>query len=165
MGRQIRDVIKEIDITPTVSLGAYSAGDQVGGVNTVSGVLLPGATGIVVGARLVDLAISTSNAFSIFFYKSLITGSGDNNAFQPTDADSKECTGRILFSTGTNGVISLSGSRLYTLGPTTASTVWTNNCQICADDLGRIVFVIYAPTGLTFGTTSDLRLKLWVKLD
>ncbi len=93
-------VIQSVSNTPTVSTSpAYTANDQVGGIQTLT---IPG---ISLGAQLVsfnvlDLA-GQNAALSIFFFKSLPTvASSDNAALNISDANMALCIGHAVVAAG-----------------------------------------------------------------
>ena len=89
--------IKGIQQDPTVTAGAYSAGDAVGGLLTFTDAT-PGGNGVS-GALLMSCVIADEAKQSIetdlVLFSESFTPTADNAAFAPSDADLLNCIGVV----------------------------------------------------------------------
>lgn len=83
-------------VKPTITAGAYSANDAVGGVMTFPVGNGPRRSGIIAGATLIDCDAEGA-ALNLFLFSHNITSVADNAAFDPTDAEMLRCIGVISF--------------------------------------------------------------------
>lgn len=85
-----------ISQTPTITAGAYTAGDAIGGLltfaNAVRGSGRSRAT--ITNVTIVDDA-KQSAPIDLVFFNQTFTATADNAAFDPTDADMQNCIGYI----------------------------------------------------------------------
>lgn len=89
-----------IKVDPTVTAGAYSAGDALGGLLTFENALAyPKRTGVILSAVLLDEA-SQDDETELVLFDRTFTATTDNAAFDPTDADLLNCLGVISFGAG-----------------------------------------------------------------
>lgn len=73
--------------TPTVTAGAYSANDAVGGLLTFANAARASGGGIIIDAiTLIDLA-SQAAVLDLVLFDQTFTNTADNAAFDPSDAD------------------------------------------------------------------------------
>jgi hypothetical protein len=89
--------IRKITVTPTITAGAYSAGDAIGGLlefeNAAS---VYQQSGIIRNVVITDRA-KQSVAMNLWLFNRSFTPTVDNAAFTPTDADLDNCIGVINF--------------------------------------------------------------------
>lgn len=88
-------------VTPTISTTpAYTAGDCLGGLQTISNAArFSGGGGVITSVTVLDKSPSQRAAFDIFLFNGSITATTDNAAFVPTDADAAKCVGVISILT------------------------------------------------------------------
>ena len=85
----------EITQTPTITAGAYAAGDAVGGLLTFAdAVRTNGGGGIVSKVVIIDDAAQLA-PLDLVLFNQTFTATADNAAFDPTDADLQHCIGYI----------------------------------------------------------------------
>jgi len=105
---------RSVNITPTITTSAYAAGDQVGGIQTLSDVFpdiqrsvnwvstdgsikYPGHL-ILQSISITDLSEQDA-AFDFFFFNRLPTvASSDNSALNIADSQAVNCVGHVSFS-------------------------------------------------------------------
>jgi hypothetical protein len=89
-----------IPVTPTVTAGAYAAGDVVGGLLTFENAAREaGAGGLVVGITIVDDAGQDSE-MELWLFNAQPDAIADNAPFAPTEADLHDLAGIISTSDG-----------------------------------------------------------------
>ncbi len=86
--------------TPTITAGAYSAGDALGGKLTFAGAArAAGGTGVIHSVVLTDAAKQDANIDLVLFDQDF-TATADNAAFDPSDEDLANVIGIIpIYST------------------------------------------------------------------
>ncbi|MHC4176259.1 MAG: hypothetical protein ACYSWU_02065 [Planctomycetota bacterium] len=85
----------EISITPTITAGAYTAGDALGGLLTFASVVrTAGGSGEITKVVITDNA-QQSAPIDLVLFNQTFTATADNAAFDPTDADLSNCIGYI----------------------------------------------------------------------
>lgn len=88
------DVI-EIVQTPTITAGAYTAGDALGGLLTFANAAkIAGGRGMITKVVIVDDA-KQSAPIDLVLFDRTFTATADNSAFDPSDADMQNCLGFI----------------------------------------------------------------------
>ena len=88
------DVV-EVSVTPTVTVGAYTAGDALGGLLTFDGVVrTAGGSGEIVKVVILDNALQSAPIDLVLFDRTF-TANADNAPFAATDADLQNCLGFI----------------------------------------------------------------------
>ncbi len=81
--------------TPIITAGAYSSGDALGGLLTfASAVRASGGTGVITKIVIVDDADQEA-PIDLVFFDQTFTATGDNDAFDPSDADMQNCIGHV----------------------------------------------------------------------
>ncbi len=86
--------------TPTVTVGAYSALDAVGGLLTFASAARAAAgMGVVESVVIVDNA-SQNAEMCLFLFDQTFTAMADNAPFDPSDADLANCVGFIYIGAG-----------------------------------------------------------------
>lgn len=88
-------------ITPTISTTpAYTAGDCLGGLQTISNAArFSGGGGVIRSVTVLDKTQAQRSAFDIFLFNGSITATTDNAAFAGSDADMAKCIGVISILT------------------------------------------------------------------
>lgn len=84
-------------VTPTVSASvAYTAGDQVGGLQTLSAIAGRKDRGItLINVSVVDKAAQSAELTILFFSSQPTLTSADNEAFSLADAEMAKCIGSV----------------------------------------------------------------------
>lgn len=165
------NVTKSVSVTPTISTPAYTAGDQLGGIMTISDVVrqdkqYAGAAGEgyceLAGVTILDGSKQDAAIDIWFFNQSPTVTSADNAPFSMTDANqAAQCIGMVSLSTA-NG--SYSDAALNSTGE------WPNLNKIL-----RIPASATTPTNVyaiaivrgtpTYGTTTDLQFQFHFYVD
>lgn len=84
-----------VAVTPTITAGAYSTGDAVGGLLTFTDILEGlGKSGLIHTVSIVDKAAQLAQLELVLFDQSF-TAAADNAAFDPSDADLANCIGVV----------------------------------------------------------------------
>lgn len=145
-----------IDLAPTITAGAYSLNDALGGLLTFANASHgAGESGIIEAIRLVDRA-QQRPPLELYLFDQAFTAMVDNAAWSPSDADLNNCLGHIVIpadaysDNATNSVATVAGLALPYV------TVGTYNLY------GQLVIRGGPPT---FVATSDLRVRLSVRKD
>jgi hypothetical protein len=85
----------EIVQTPTITAGAYTAGDALGGLLTFANAAkVAGGRGMITKVTIVDDA-QQSAPIDLVLFDRTFTATADNAAFDPSDADMQNCLGFI----------------------------------------------------------------------
>ena len=147
---------KMIDVVPTITAGAYSLNDAVGGM-LIFGSASKGAgqSGVIEALRIVDRA-QQMVALDLFLFDQAFTAVADNAAFAVSDADMENYIGLIPVSVAHYAdLLTNSAASPYSfLLPYV--TVGSPNLY------GQLVVRSGPPT---YVATSDLRIRLSVRLD
>jgi hypothetical protein len=92
---QVGHDVLEIVQTPTITAGAYTAGDALGGLLTFAGAArLAGGRGMITKVTIVDDALQSAPIDLVLFDRTF-TATADNAPFDPSDADMQNCLGFI----------------------------------------------------------------------
>ncbi len=141
--------------TPTITAGAYSANDAVGGLLTFT---IPGVrasvpvSGWVVGARLLDKAGQSVDADLVLF-DAAFSPTADNGAFNPSDAELVASgIGFIAIDEWSQFAGGSIGQRTSTWIPFTTSD-------------GKLYGQLVTRGTPSYGSTSDLTVVIDVMLD
>jgi hypothetical protein len=90
-----------IDVTPTLDTSAYSSGDRVGTVHTITGAGPMGFNAAVLESITVIDKDAQGVALTVLFFESLPTvASADNAAIDLSDANAAKCIGHLSIATG-----------------------------------------------------------------
>lgn len=109
-----------VTATPTITAGAYSAGDALGGELTFEGM----PSGYVIQSVMVIDKGNQDAEIDIFFFSEDFTPTADNAAFAPSAADLENCIGVVnipaanYFNAGTNGHVAYVGGLSMPSGST-----------------------------------------------
>ena len=150
MNRPNSDRPSKATVTPTITAGAYSAGDVIGGLLTFFLANTRGADGIVRSVRIADRDDEKAAVKLWLFAEQPIT-IADNAAFAPTDNDISKCIGVLAFAAADY---------------TTAATGW--NAFVAkheqgidfTDTNGTLWGYLVADATPTYGTTTDLTITI-----
>lgn len=104
-----------IEVTPTISTSAYASGDQLGGLQTLTGALrVSGGTGVLENITVLDKDKEASAMTIFFFDDSPTVASSDNAALSISDAEmADKCIGHV--SLAAIDYKSISGSSIATV--------------------------------------------------
>lgn len=136
-----------VSATPTIDTNAYSANDQVGGLQTLASAVRTGiGTCILESITILDKAAQSAAIQVLFFNASPTIASSNNAAIDITDAEMVKFIGSVTIA-ATDYVTTASNS---------AST--TKNIQLpLAPASGTSLFAVAKTTGTpTYGSASDL---------
>lgn len=90
----------EIAVTPTITAGAYSAKDAVGGLLTLTNaVRVAGGIGVIEKIMVKDLAMVNAELRLVLFDRTF-TAMADDAPWDPSDADLANCLGFIRIGAG-----------------------------------------------------------------
>lgn len=97
INRSSTEIPIKVTLYPTITAGAYSAGDVVGGLLSFAFASGRGASGIVRDVRIAD-DDDEKAACKLWLFERQPTAFADNAAFAPTMADLKYCAGVIAIA-------------------------------------------------------------------
>lgn len=87
--------------TPTINTSAYTSGDELGTLMTITGAArYTGGGGLVRSITVLDKTQAQRSAIDILLFTATITVAGNNNPFLPSDADMLNFLGSIPIATG-----------------------------------------------------------------
>jgi hypothetical protein len=138
-----------VDNTPTITAGAYSANDVIGGLQTIE--INASSGGTIRRVNLVD-DDSEAAAMTLYFFDQQPSTIADNAAFAPTVADLKKLIGTVDIAAGDYVTVN---SNDY---------VVVNNVNLDYA-ISDTIYVYAVVTGTpTYTATSDLtfRFTVWV---
>ena len=151
--------VVRVAATPTITAGAYAAGDQVGGINTLTSVVRAnGGSGAIVNAVVIDKGVQAAELELWLFRISPTLAGSDNNAFDIADGPLVAATpaGVIRFATyysATSSSVALADTGTLPLGFT------------CAAADANLYGVFVTRSAPTYASTSDLVVALFVVQD
>jgi len=92
-----------ISQTPTVTVGAYTAGDAVGGLLTFANAArVSGGGGVVKGVLIIDDAGQDAE-LELWLFNQTFTAMADNAPWAPSEADLENCIGVVSTATSDQG--------------------------------------------------------------
>lgn len=142
-----------IEVTPVISTGAYTSGDQLGDIQTLTGVNFDaaGGMGCLEGVTVVDKAQQKIACDLFFFDESPTVASVDNGAIAISDAEmADKCLGHLAIVAGDYKDIASTSS--------IASLRYLGMALKPFKD-GKIYVVAVTRGTPTYGSTSDLVFK------
>lgn len=152
-----------VKVVPTLSLTAYSVGDQMGGVLTLTNALDESSdTGTVLSVQVVDKA-KQKPSFDILFFNSLPSVvSVDNAALDVTDAEMDDkYIGRVsVLSTDFKDILASSDATVLGVG-----LLVQGLRQPHAPATKNLYALIQCQGTPTYGTTTDLTLRIGILQD
>ncbi len=87
--------------TPTINTSAYTSGDELGTLITITGAArYTAGGGYVRSITIVDKTQAQRSAIDVVFFAASISVAGNNNPFLPSDADMLNCLGIVAVATG-----------------------------------------------------------------
>lgn len=140
--------------TPTVSTGAYSAKDAVGGLLTfASAARIANGQGIVNTLTIID-DDSEAAGLELWLYDRTFTATADNAAFDPTDADNENLV----------GVVPISTADYYAAADNSVASVRGVGLEYACGSAGTTLYGQLKATGTpTYTATTDISVKLAVE--
>lgn len=145
-----------IDVVPTITAGAYSAGDALGGRLEFNGASHgAGESGVVEAVRIVDRAAQGMDTDLILFDQAF-TATADNAAFDPSDADLENMVGQISLLNTENYIAYTDNGVKYISGLTVPFIT-------VGDDVlyGQLV----TQGTPTYAAITDIRVRLYCRRD
>lgn len=87
--------------TPTINTSAYTAGDELGTLITITGAArYTAGGGFVRSITVLDKTQAQRSAIDVLFFTDTISVAGNNNPFLPSDADMLKFLGIVPVATG-----------------------------------------------------------------
>lgn len=146
-------MIKRSQQKPTITAGAYSAGDAVGGLLTFDLSLNNFNEATIFTASLVDLG-KQSVTINLILFTQTFAATANNAPFDPVDADMDNYLGSIQFAAGNYTAFNDSSA---------CSVLAIGLAYYSTDPLGRIYGQLHLPVGSapTYTSTQDLIVTLY----
>ena len=143
-----------IAVTPTITAGAYSAKDAVGGLLTFAAAARKAAgMGVIESLVVIDNDSENAELLLVLFDRTF-TAMVDNAAFDPSDADLANCVGWICIGAGKH----------YTFADNSVATVIDQPLQFKLAAAGTSLFGQLMCIGTpTYTAVSDLTIKLSIR--
>lgn len=155
MSEQVFSSSVVIEVTPTVSTSpAYTAEDQVGGIQTLTRACLSKNRGATLVSVAVHDAGKQSAALVVFFFDELPTvASVDNGTITITDAEmADKCIGTVTVPAA--NYTNVAGSSIATL-PASSCGLYLKS-----KDINGALYVVVKTTGTpTYASTTDLTFR------
>jgi len=143
---------KAVAQTPTITAGAYSAKDAVGGLLTfANAVRVSGGMGVIESVVVTDLAMQSAELVLVLFDRTF-TAMADNAAWDPSDADMANCEGHIVIGTGN-----------YRAFTDNAEATVTDQPLHFACNGTSLFGQLYCTGTPTYASTTDLTVKLKIR--
>ncbi|MFA4834852.1 MAG: hypothetical protein WC749_02105 [Dehalococcoidia bacterium] len=146
-----------VSITPTITAGAYTANDCVGGIQTLTNAIRVSAgTAVLQSVTVRDLAMQNATLQILFFNASPATGTyGDADEFDLNDTDSGLCI----------GMVEVNASDYKSLKDNSIGMVKNIGLPLKATT-GTSLFALIKTTGTpTYASTSDLKITFGLLRD
>lgn len=140
--------------TPTITAGAYSAKDAVGGLLTfANAVRATPLSGVLHAVTVIDDAAQAAELVLVLFNQTF-TATADNAAFDPSDADLENCIGKIkIMATDYNAFADNAVAQVRSIG-------------LPIKLVGTSLFGQLMCTGTpTYAATGDLTIKVHILRD
>lgn len=156
-------------ITPTITAGAYTSGDCLGGLNTIaSAARATGYGGVIEWISILDKTQAQRSAMELLFFADSVTGAGDNNPVAFSDADMANRTGVPVSILTTNYNTAWPGTPLNSIAYLPDTKVAANPTVLaipyhCAATSLYLQLVVRGTP--TYTTTSDIVVQLGCVLD
>jgi hypothetical protein len=138
---------RTVDITPTITAGAYSAGDVIGGLLAFD-VYSAGGGGTIRRVLMID-ADDEKAAGRLYLFSAAPTTIADNAPFAPSAADLRKLI----------DVITIAGNEYATVNSRAYVVKRDLGIDYASAD-GRVYAYWVCDSAVTYGTTGDLTLRL-----
>jgi len=144
-----------VTATPTITAGAYSAADALGGKLTfASAVRVSGGSGVIYGVVITDAAKQDAEIEIVLFDRDF-TATNDNAAFDPSDAD----LANII------GVIPVYASDYFDFNDNSVACVRSVGMPFVVDSGTSLYGQMVIRDGDTYAATDDITVKLLILQD
>jgi len=140
-----------VSVSPTVTAGAYSAGDVVGGLLTFANASrVAGEGGVIKNIMIIDDAGQDAE-MELWLFEATVSGIADNAAFAPPEADLRSLVAIIStgdgswFACGTPSVARVEASQRYeTVGTSLYGYLVTRGTPtfVATDDVTTIISIL-----------------------
>lgn len=171
-----RKKLVRLQITPVVSTTAYTSGDCLGPLTTVSNaVRFSGGSGRILGVQVLDKTQAVRPLMDLVLFDRTVTTAADNAPFQCSDADMAFCLGVIPLvwnaanqyntawpGTPLNSIATIPGPEVTTTATQNFATMFPFNFVCSGTDLFAQLVIRSAST-LT--TTADITVSFTIEQD
>jgi hypothetical protein len=168
MENQVGGFSTEIVVTPTISTSAYTANDQVGGIQTlavlnqqsqpIDAACQDKTVAYLMGLKIIDKA-KQDQPFTIYFFNTLPTvASVDNAALSIVDAQSAKCVGFVKVTAA-----NYAGPAEWSIADVAFADVMRSFKS--DTDNGPLYAVVQTTGTPTYATTADLTFKYYFSQD
>lgn len=145
---------RRVSVTPTVTAGAYSAGDIVGGLLQFSNAFSDShKKGRVKSVAIADLANQTATYDLVFFKSVPATTYTDNAAFDPSDAD-------LLLI---DPVVQISSSNKFAFTDNSVTSLASLD-HFVSSNVNTLYAVLVDRTGRTGAAVGDITVSISIEL-
>lgn len=141
-------------VTPTISTGAYSSGDAIGVLQSVSGAVHESDQSGILRSLVITDIDNQSSALDIVVYEASVTGGTDNAAYTPSAAEIIQ----------TAGLIEVVGADYVTVGSRSVATLQPD-LDFQFDASTALYFQVVSRGTPTYTTTSSLQFKYVIQQD
>jgi len=141
-----------VDVTPTITAGAYSAGDVIGGLLTFD-VHSAGGGGTIRRVTVID-SDDEKAASKLYLFSAPPAIIADNTPFAPTAADLRKLV----------DIVTLASNEYTTINGRAVAIKRDVGIDYVASD-GRVYAYWVCDGAITYATTGDLTLRITVWLD
>jgi len=143
-------------VVPTITAGAYSAGDVVGGEITLTNAMRTSSgTGVLIEVTIVDLANQKAPLDLLFFDSDPTNGQADNAAYAWNAADQARFLAHIP----------IAAADYTTIASQAVCTLLTGGIPLAASGTANLYLIIVTSGTPTYTSVSDLRLRLGILRD
>lgn len=160
---------KRVQVTPTIDTNAFTAGDCLGELLSISAATsYSGGGGKIIGVTVLDKTQAQRSAMDLYFYSQSVTMAGNNAAFAPSDADQAFFVGGISLGSWSYNT-AFAGTPLNSLAmwpsPASAATSVQSGCipYVCAATTLYMQAVVRGTP--TYTSTSDIIISLFLEPD
>lgn len=145
------DYLKAVSVTPTITAGAYTAGDSVGGLMTFENLACPNGVTLIKQIILNDTAVNAVE-YNVYFYARTVGGTITNDsAFDPNDA-----AGAYEW-----GYVNLQSTDCVSRPSNTVCSLSSLSHPVISETSGENIFVALETEGTpTYASTSGVTLKI-----
>lgn len=141
---------RKIEAALTITAGAYSANDVVGGLVAVTVQSNRHASGVIRKLSVVD-DDNEKAALTIYWFSEAPTSIADNAAFAPVIADLKKMSGSVAVAAGD-----------YVTINSNAIAIKTDVNNDFSASTGILYLYVVCTATPTYTATTDLTLELWI---
>lgn len=159
-----------LQVTPTITAGAYTSGDSVGGQQTIANAVRAGAlSGRIISVSILDKSQAARNAMDLVFFDRSVTVPADNAVFTVTDADMINCLGiiQITASSYNTAWAGTPANSIASLPNTLVSSTYNPSTfpfPIVCNSTDLYMAIVIRGTA-AYSSTSDLVISLTIEQD